>query len=46
MRDKERKEQEEKKYRDIMKKYKDYMYFRKQTMTEAEYWRAKYYGEI
>ena len=46
MRDKERVEQEEKRYRDIIKKYKDYMYLRAQTMTEAEYWRGKYYGEI
>lgn len=44
--DKERMEQEEKRYRDIVKKYKDFIYTRVTTMTEAEFWRAKYYGEI
>ena len=38
--------EEEKEYKDILKEYKNYMYLEAQTMTEAEYWRAKCNGEI
>ena len=31
-------------YQKILKEYKDYIYFRAKTMTEAEYWREKCYG--
>lgn len=29
-----------------MNKYKKYIYYKIFTMTEAEYWREKYYGNI
>lgn len=33
-------------YKKILKEYKDYIYLNATTMTEAEYWKAKCYGEI
>lgn len=33
-------------YKKTLKEYKDYIYFRARTMTEAEYWKAKYYGDL
>lgn len=32
--------------KEILKEYKNYIYEKKFLMTEAEYWRAKCYGEI
>lgn len=31
---------------EIIKKYKEFIYNNVKFMTEAEYWRLKYYGEI
>lgn len=38
-------ENDEINYKEILKEYKDYIYFNTRTMTEAEYWKKKYYGE-
>lgn len=39
-------EKKYKEYKEILKKYKDYIYFNTKYMSEAEYWREKYYGKI